>query len=107
VWQEHPGSSPLVRTVADATADAEAWEPTPELTYIHDTLLELCHGSARARLSEAGAGGSGLLISVGSGDDLFDDGRLGVGVVLDVVPSSRGQFTLGALVQLTLLGPAA
>ena len=25
---------------ADATADAEAWEPTPELTYIHDTLLE-------------------------------------------------------------------
>jgi PhnB protein len=25
---------------ADDAAGAETWEPTPELTYIHDTLLE-------------------------------------------------------------------
>lgn len=40
------------------------------------------------RSSHGRAEGSVLLTSFGSGDDLLDDGRLGVGVVLDVIPLS-------------------
>ena len=46
------------------------------------------------------------LSSSGSGDDLFNDGRLGIGVVLDVRPASGSKLTLRAFIQLTLLGSA-
>jgi hypothetical protein len=43
-----------------------------------------------------------LLILTGFGDDLLQDGRLGVGVVLDVRPPARSKITFGALVEITL-----
>src|SRR5215212_5929147 len=40
-------------------------------------------------------------------DDLLNNGGLGVGVVLDVGPPSGGKLTLGALIELTLIGAVA
>ena len=59
------------------------------------------------RGSRGRAEGSVLLISSGSGNDFFDDGRLGVGVVLDVIPPTGSQLTFGALIQLKLIGSGA
>jgi hypothetical protein len=45
----------------------------------------------------------GLLIFAGSGDDLLDKLRLGVGVVLEMRPPTRRQLSLSALVALAVL----